>query len=73
MLRLTDFSQQKHRIDIIPEKMIAVCFLLFVKQSEIPVTLFRLSITNTADSFFISLDQFKRLYKMGHQIAGRIV
>lgn len=53
--------------------MIAVCFPLFEKQSEIPVTLFRVSITNTADSFFISLDQFKRLYEMGHQIAGRIV
>lgn len=53
--------------------MIAVCFPLFEKQSEIHVTLFRLSITNTANSFFISLDQFKRLYKIGHQIAGRIV
>lgn len=53
--------------------MIAVCFPLFEKQSEIPVALFRLSITNTADSLFISLDQFKCLYKMGHQIAGRIV
>ena len=46
LLRSTDFvwqeEEEEKRTDTIAEKMIAVCFPLFKKQSEIFVTRFRL-------------------------------